>query len=131
MHQTLVCNRRQSGCRDDRGREGLPELLFIEMLGREDRVRTREGGGEREKEEMQLHHKQLREVQGRVSLACLRALLSDYLFRSRLRIITHLREQLHVKALRYRLGQASSTCRSSTGIFPHTEQLKTDGKTCY
>lgn len=68
MHQMLICNWRQSGCRDkqeeERRREGLPELLFIEMLGRADSVRTREGGGGREKEEMQLHHKQLREVQG-------------------------------------------------------------------
>lgn len=53
---------------------------------------------------------------GRVSLACLREILSDYLCRSHLRIITHLQDLLHLQALHYRHGQASSTCRSHTGI---------------
>ncbi len=40
---------------------------------------------------------------GRLSLACLREMLSDYLCQSRLRIITHLQDLLHLQALHYSL----------------------------
>lgn len=81
--------------RRDGEREGLPELLFIEMLERADCVRTREGVGEKEGRDA-ASSQAAEGSAGRLSLACLRAVLSDYLFQSHLRITTHLREQLHL-----------------------------------
>lgn len=68
MHQTLVCNWRQSGCRDEREeerrRKGGASRATVHRDAQERTVSERGRGWERKKEEMQLHHKQLREVQG-------------------------------------------------------------------
>ncbi len=68
---------------------------------------------------------------GRLSLACLREMLSDYLCQSRLRIITHLQDLLYLQALHYSFQHLQEPHRCLHPELLNTGEWKTwSGKLC-